>query len=452
MTGKTYAEINEKIARGEAVVLTAEEVTLMAEQMSPEQIAEKVDVVTTGTFGPMCSSGAFINLGHSRPPLKMERISLNGVPAYGGLAAVDTYIGATATASSDDTYGGAHVIEALVRGEDVRLQAWGKGTDCYPGTELDTCVNRETLNEMILYNPRNAYQNYAAAANSSSRAKCTYMGVLQPELGNVTYSTSGELSPLLNCPDLQTVGVGTRIFLCGAQGYVMGEGTQFDTSVPTNGRGVPIKAAATLALAGDMRQMDDRWIRAAYYHGYGVSLFVGVGIPIPILNAEIAASVSVSNDDIETLVLDFGVDGRPVLGTVTYSQLQSGFIELSGTRIRTAPLSSLPGARLIADRLRAWIEAGEFLLTEPVRPLGQRAPARRQDQIAGGEQMPGHDFRGLGLPGCIHCGACVSACDRGAMHLHRPAGTVTWDEDRCSHCHQCARSCPLQLLPPTGKG
>ncbi|MFO8060581.1 MAG: homocysteine biosynthesis protein [Bacillota bacterium] len=448
MTGKSYEQINRRITRGEAVVLTAEEVTQMGRQMSAEEIAEKVDVVTTGTFSPMCSSGAFLNLGHSRPPIRMERISLNGVPACAGLAAVDAYLGATATASPGDTYGGAHVIEALIRGEDVRLVAEGKGTDCYPRRRLTRCVSRDTINEMVLYNPRNAYQNYAAAANSSGRTRYTYMGVLRPDLGNVNYCTAGELSPLLNCPDLQTVGLGTRVFLCGAQGYIVGRGTQFDTSVAMNGRGIPLAGAATLALSGDMRQMEGRWVRAAYYPGYGVSLFVGVGIPIPVLNAEVAAAVSVSNDDIYTRVLDFGREDHPVLGVLTYSQLQSGTVELSGRRIRTSPLSSLHRARLIALELRAWIERGEFLLTEPVQSLTQPEPIRCDVDGAGGERAPEPEGS---LPGCIHCGACTSACDWGALCL-LPDGTVRHDATRCRSCGRCADACPLQLLPPGGRG
>jgi len=114
---KTVAEINEKIKKGEAVVLTAEEVSKMAETASPEEIAKKVDVVTTATFGAMCSSGAFINFGHADPPIRMEEITLNNVPVYGGLAAVDTYVGATAESKTDPTYGGAHVIEDLLKGK-----------------------------------------------------------------------------------------------------------------------------------------------------------------------------------------------------------------------------------------------------------------------------------------------------------------------------------------------
>ena len=67
---KSYEEINQKLKSGKAVILTAEEVSQMAKETSPEEILEKVDVVTTATFGAMCSSGAIINFGHSNPPIR----------------------------------------------------------------------------------------------------------------------------------------------------------------------------------------------------------------------------------------------------------------------------------------------------------------------------------------------------------------------------------------------
>ena len=192
---KTYQQINERIKNGEAVVLTAEEVSQLALTMSPEEIADKVDVVTTGTFGAMCSSGAFINFGHSDPPIRMERIELNGVGVSGGLAAVDTYIGATDCNPANPEYGGAHIIEDFINGKDILLEAWGKGTDCYPRRHIRTYINRDTVNEAYLYNPRNAYQNYNVATNTSDRTIHTYMGTLLPKMKNASYSTSGELSP-----------------------------------------------------------------------------------------------------------------------------------------------------------------------------------------------------------------------------------------------------------------
>ncbi len=382
---KSYDEINRKIREGKAVVLTAEEVSKMAETASPAEIAEKVDVVTTATFGPMCSSGAFINFGHTSPGIRMERLTLNEVPVYGGIAAVDAYIGATSEHPTNPRYGGGHIIEELVQGKDIRLKAWGKGTDCYPRTEVDTLINKNTVNEIFLFNPRNAYQNYGVAVNTSRQIKYTYMGVLLPDMTNATYSTSGEFSPLLNDPDMRTIGIGTRIFLCGAPGYVAWPGTQFNTSKLKNDKGIPRSNAATLAVIGDLKKMSPDYIKAAVYERYGVSLFVGIGIPIPVLDEDMAARVSIKNREIDTTIFDYGVESRPMLGSANYAELQSGTIAIRGKTIKTAPLSSLYKARQIAAELKRWITEQTFTLTEPVEQFPTGTTVRGLE-IRGGDK------------------------------------------------------------------
>lgn len=373
---KSYEEINEKIARGEAVVLTAEEVARMAQERSPEEIARSVDVVTTATFGAMCSSGCFINFGHPEPGLRMESIRLNGVPIFGGIAAVDAYIGATEVHPDNPRYGGGHLIEALVRGESLELEAHGKGTDCYPRKYARAIISRDSVNEIIMVNPRNAYQNYPAATNSSSKTMYTYMGTLLPRFGNVTYSTSGELSPLLNDPELRTIGIGTRIFLAGAQGFVSWNGTQFNTEKPTNKFGIPLSNARTLMLTANLKHMDPRFIKAAYFERYGVSLFVGLGIPIPVLDEDIARRVSISNQQIHTTICDYAEKGHPGIARVSYAELRSGWVELDGRRVRTAPLSSLAKAREIAQILKEQVRAGTFPISAPVQSLPAHAAVR----------------------------------------------------------------------------
>lgn len=365
---KTYAEINDKIKKGTAVVLTAEEVSELAKTLSPKEIAEKVDVVTTATFGAMCSSGAFLNFGHANPPIRMEKIELNGIRVSGGLAAVDTYVGATDCNPENPAYGGAHIIEDLVAGKEITLEAWGKGTDCYPRKHIKTRITKDSINEAILYNPRNAYQNYNVATNSTDKIKYTYMGTLLPKLRNASYSTAGELSPLLNDPECRTIGLGTRIFLCGTEGYVTWNGTQFHSTKEVNEYGIPTSNARTIAVIGDLKNMSTDFLRGVYYEKYGVSLFVGIGIPIPILDEGLARRVSIRNEQIETTVVDYG-DGNKILGKTNYAALQSGEIEVNGRKIRTTPVASLAKARQIADILKSWIQKGDFLLTEPVRPM-----------------------------------------------------------------------------------
>lgn len=379
---KTYEEINEKIKKGEAVVVTAEEIIEIVAEKGVEKAAREVDVVTTGTFGIMCSSGVFLNFGHSKPRIKMNKIYLNGVPAYGGIAAVDAYLGATALPESDPEnrvypgrflYGGGHVIEDLVAGRPVKLEAYGYGTDCYPRRRIETWITLEDINDAILFNPRNAYQNYSVAVNLSNRTIYTYMGVLKPNLGNASYSTSGQLSPLLNDPYYKTIGVGTRIFLGGGIGYVAWHGTQHNPCVPRGENGVPLTGAGTLALIGDLKQMSPEWLRGASILGYGASLAVGVGIPIPILNEEILLYTAVSDKDIFAPIIDYSSDypNREAsnLGYVSYAELRSGKITVLGKEVPTTPLSSYRKAREIAEILKEWIKSGKFLLTKPVQQL-----------------------------------------------------------------------------------
>lgn len=379
---KSYAEINEKIKQGKAVVVTAEEIIDLVREKGMETAAREVDVVTTGTFGTMCSSGAFLNFGHAKPRIKMNRAYLNGVPAYAGIAAVDAYIGATALPESDPEnrvypgrflYGGGHVIEDLVAGKEVKLEAFGYGTDCYPRRHIESWITLGEINDAILFNPRNAYQNYGVAVNSSNRTIYTYMGVLKPRLGNASYSTSGQLSPLLNDPYYRTVGVGTRIFLGGGTGYVAWHGTQHNPSVSRGENGVPLDGAGTLALIGDLKQMSPQWLRGVSYMGYGASLAVGIGIPIPILNEEILRYCTVTDAEIYTTVMDYSFTypqrESGDLGRVSYAELRSGSITIQGKEVPTTPLSSYAKARQIAEILKTWITEGDFLLTEPVQAL-----------------------------------------------------------------------------------
>ncbi|MFZ5351897.1 MAG: homocysteine biosynthesis protein [Bacillota bacterium] len=372
MVKKSIEEINEKIRQGRAVVMTADEIIDYAEERGIKAAAREVDVVTTATFGPMCSSGVFLNFGHSDPPIRMSGVSLNDVPAYAGIAAVDAYIGATELSKTRGfEYGGAHVIEDLVAGKDILLEAISYGTDCYPRKDIRTYINKDNINQAFMFNPRNAYQNYAAAANSGDKALYTYMGTLLPEYGNVTYSTSGQLSPLLNDPHYRTIGLGTKIFLGGAEGYVAWEGTQHNPKQNRTEEGVPIGAAGTLALIGNIKKMSKKYIRAAVFEKYGVSLFVGIGIPIPVIDEEMLINTTIRDRDIKTNILDYSISSGPrrIVKQVSYEELRSGTVELEGKRVTSAPLSSLKLAREIAELLKNWIEKGSFELSIPVAKL-----------------------------------------------------------------------------------
>lgn len=375
---KTYDEINQKIARGEAVVMTAEDIIDIARDEGVVEAARQVDVVTTGTFAPMCSSGAFINIGQSKPLVKTATTWFNNVPAYSGVAAVDCYLGATQPCDDDPlnkhhpgefNYGGGHVIQDLVAGREVEIRAESYGTDCYPNRKIEKVVTLKDLPNAMLVNPRNAYQNYNCAINRSNRIKYTYMGTLKSKMGNANYSTSGALSPLFNDPYLKTIGLGTRIFLGGAQGYVTWTGTQHKNEVERGLNGVPLSPAGTLSVIGDLKEMSPEWLVGQSIRGYGCSLSVGLGVPIPILNEEILKYTAVSDDELFTQIVDYGFDYPEAVsrsyGQVSYAELKSGSIMVKGEKIPTHPLSSMVKARKIASLLKSAIEKGKFFLGQP---------------------------------------------------------------------------------------
>lgn len=359
---RTYEEINEKLRRGDAVVMTAEEFASYVEHVGLEKAAKEVDVVTTGTFGAMCSSGAFLNFGHTEPPMKMYRCWLNDVPAYKGLAAVDAYIGATAMSETRGfEYGGGHVIEDLVSGREVELRAESYGTDCYPREYLETTITIYDLNQAVMVNPRNVYQRYLAATNSTDRTLYTYMGTLLPHYGNVTFAGSGVLNPLCKDSGLETIGVGTKIFLGGGIGYVIGEGTQHN----------PQRGFSTLMVKGDLKRMSPRYLRGASIYRYGTSLYVGVGVPIPLINLRVAKTAALRDEDIWTEIVDYGVPSRdrPAIRKVNYKELKSGRVVVNDETVPCSPLSSIRMAREVAETLKKWLTEGMFLLTRPVELL-----------------------------------------------------------------------------------
>jgi len=382
---KTIKEINEKIKNGEAVVVTAEEIIGIVEKEGPGAAAKKVDVVTTGTFGPMCSSSAYLNVGHTKPKIKLGagRVTLNGIPAYTGFAAADVLIGATALADDDPRnkifpgefkYGGGHVIEDLVAGKDIRLDVFAYGTDCYPRKTLKSLINIKDINEAVLLNIRNCYQNYNVAVNLYSKKEIyTYMGVLKPKAGNANYCSAGQLSPLLNDPLYKTIGVGTRIFLGGGQGYIYWNGTQHNPDVKRKQNDVPCFSAGTLAVCGDLKSMTSKFLSGASFQGYGSTLSLGIGIPIPILNEETVRYASIKDEDIYTQIVDYSNDypnGIPKsYGEVNYKQLKSGSIEIKGRKVPVSSLSSYHKALEIAETLKEWIRGKKFFLTEQVSPL-----------------------------------------------------------------------------------
>lgn len=393
---RTIAEINEKISRRQAVAWTVEELKARVKESGVAKVFKQVDVICTGTFEPMESSGAIINLGHTDPPIKIRQCWLDGIPAYAGFGAVDLYLGATAMADyssgelldgnlrqgTERERGGAHVIEDLIAGKPVQLRAIGQMTDCYPRASFENTITKESINQFYLFNPRNLYQNFIVGVNGGDRPLFTYLGPLQPRLANAVYSNPGAISPLLNDPDLELIGIGTKVFLGGGIGYVAWEGTQHFPLQKRLPNRTPIGPAATVALIGDAKQMNPRWVRGCYLHNYGPSLMLGVGVPLPVLQEEVVHHCAIQDKEIVAPVMDFSIPRRvrPTFGLVTYEQLKSGRITIEGKSVRVAPLASIYLSRQVAEELKQRITAGKFTLTEPVATIARDRSFIAQDR------------------------------------------------------------------------
>ena len=192
------------------------------------------------------------------------------------------------------------------------------------------------------------------------------MSKLLPRLRNATFSGAGELNPLMNDPDYETIGMGTRIFLGGGQGYVIGEGTQHS---PKNLNG-------TLMVKGDAKKMSPEYLQGAAFTKYGTTLYLGLGIPIPILNEGLVKKTAIRDSEIMTDVVDYSVPrrDRPKLRRVSYQELKSGSITINDKKVRVSSLSSIKMAKKVTQTLKAWIEEGSFFLTLPVDRC-QRTPS-----------------------------------------------------------------------------
>ncbi len=368
---QTIAEINAKIRAGKVKVLTAAELKQLMVEVGINKLAKEVDVITTGTFEVVESAGAMINLGHTDPPLRLRSCWLDGVMAYAGFGAVDLYLGATQESEQGEERGGGHVIADLIAGKAVNFRAIAQPNDCYPRSSYETTITKDSINQFYLFNPRSLYQNFIVGVNSGEDILYTYLGPLQPRLGNAVYANPGAIAPLWNDPELRVLGIGSRVWLGGGIGYIAWEGTQHFPLQKRLANGTPIGPAATVALIGDAKTMDSRWVRGCYLRNYGPALMLGVGVPIPVLDEAVLVKAAVQDQDIVAPVVDFSIPRRvrPTFGTVSYAQLKSGRITIDGKTIRTAPLASIYLAEQIAKLLRDSIQAGNFLLTEAVASL-----------------------------------------------------------------------------------
>ena len=348
---RTIPEINEKIRKGKVVVLTAEEAVELVKEKGVKKAAAEVDVVTTGTFGPMCSSGAFFNVGHAKPKIKLKKAWMNDIEVYCGLAAVDVYLGATELPVNDPenevypgkfTYGGGHVIHDLVAGKEVKFRAIAYGTDCYPNKEASTTVALKDLNEAYLFNPPQLLPELQLCGKPLRQDHLHLYGCSQAErVGNANFCSAAQLSPLLKDPLYRTIGIGTRIFLGGGSGirFLAGNAAQPGGEADRR-RALPISPAGDPGRDGRLEADEAGVARGREFHGIRIIPHRRDGHPHTDPRPgghEARGPLRRGPGDTDRRLLAMTTPSRVArsLGQVTYAELRSGSITVEGKEVPT---------------------------------------------------------------------------------------------------------------------
>jgi putative methanogenesis marker 16 metalloprotein len=306
---RTINEINQKIKKGEATVLTAEEVSNLVRE-GKEPIMEDVDVVTTGTCGIMSGTAAILHVKVGEPGSfkKASKILLNGVPGFPGpcpnewLGSVDLIVYGTAHSIYDENYGGGFLFKDIVRGKEIEIEL-----ESISRKVIKSTTNIEDIGTARMIGTRLAFKNYTAFVNPSHESVSSIFHAINMEgpFQGLSFSGCGELNPLQNDPMMKTIKTGIKVLLCGSEGMVLGQGTRSSAEKPN------------LMISADMYQMDPNYL-GGFKTAAGPEVFNSVAAAIPILDQEILKSTYVKNEDIKLPVAD--IRGRhQVLGSTDYA-------------------------------------------------------------------------------------------------------------------------------------
>ncbi|MBC7121378.1 MAG: methanogenesis marker 16 metalloprotein [Candidatus Methanosuratus sp.] len=373
---KSYSEILERIERREAVVLTAEEVSHLVEERDRSSLVE-VDVVTTATRAVMSGTYAVLSFSVADPGSfqRAKKAWLNGIPAQVGpcpnenLGVLDLIVFGTAHSSDRPDYGGGHLFRDLVEGKTIHVVVQKDGGDL-----LQAEVGLENMPQARMFGSRHAFKNYSAFVNPGSHPVRTIFHArdFEPHCQGATFSGCGQINPLKNDPLLETIGIGTRILLNGAEGYVLGMGTRSSKERPN------------LSGFADMHKMSAEYM-GGFVTGMGPECICSLAVPIPLVSPTILEEIARRDREIPLPVND--INTRKVIGQADYGSVWEDVdleVEFDPQQCR--------GCR------RCLVE-----MACPMRAV-------RYDQGARAASRDGSL--------CFHCGLCVTECPNSAFRCH----------------------------------
>ena len=309
---KTVADINVRLQRGEAVVLTAQEFKANIRRGKVYTLKD-VDVVTTATHGIMSGTAAAFTVPVAdRGVFGRARAAwINGIPGAPGptpnerLGYVDLVVyGTTGSRDRPHTYGGGHLFRDLVERRPVTIEVLTDG-----GRTLTRQFTLDDLAFARMYNFRNAFKSYMAFGNfrSSDPVRTIFSYRPMTPATGITVIGSGEVNPLQNDPSMRTIGIGTLAMVNDAPGVVVGGGTLSHPERPN------------LSIVADMFAMDARYM-GGVATSEGVEVMNAVSIPIPVLNEDILAGIAGALD--ETLKLPVAdVHDRIPFSEISYAEV-----------------------------------------------------------------------------------------------------------------------------------
>ena len=364
---RTFEEINEKIRNGKVKVLTAQEAKILAEEKGIDYILNNIDVVVCATFEMNVNALVYLSFGQTDPLIYFQDATINSVPCC-PLGPTDLALSSVATSRDNYEYSGANVLEELVSKKDVYLRCTGKRLEVFPNKEFETWFNLRFLNQARLLLNQCINQNGIVATNSSDKDINSHMGTLISHVENATFNSSSYLNPLINDPFCKTIGIGTKVWVSGADGVIVGEGSNHNPLQKRNECGIPVGPAITLSCMVDIKMMKPKYLRAGFIKSYGPVLFVGVGVPIPVLDEEIAEHLTINDEKIHTTIVDFSIPRRtkPTFGQCTYKELRTSTVIINKKPTLVAPLSSMAWAIDICNILKEEIINKNFYLNKPV--------------------------------------------------------------------------------------
>ncbi|MGZ4922970.1 MAG: methanogenesis marker 16 metalloprotein [Halobacteriota archaeon] len=305
---RSIEEINAKITAGEVTVCTALEFCNM---VRAQDDIKEVDVVTCGTKGIMSGTYATLSFQATAPNVfeTAQKAWLNDVPAFVGpcpnerLGLLDLIVYGTAASRSDTKYGGGHLFRDIVKGSDIDFEVL---------TTMGQLIKGQTsLQDMqfaMLSATRNVFKNYNAFVNPADSCVKSIFSVtcLEGPYKEASFCGCGELNPLEKDPQLETIGVGTKVLFNGALGFVTGTGTRSSPQKPNLSGYAPLKG------------MNPKYV-GGFNTSAGPDVFCSWAIPIPILNTSIQENASRTDDQIPLPIVD--VNGRRPLGYARYSDV-----------------------------------------------------------------------------------------------------------------------------------